>query len=166
MDQNSKISKYFKLYEIAKSNTATRMGIDNTPSPVVIERAQHHALTVLDPLREEFGPLSPQSWFRCEELERLLTWNSGFKNWCDRRNVVYGNDSWADYYARKSHPKGEGTDVEFPHVDNEALYAWIEAYIPAFDQLILECHTKGDPNSGWVHVSSRAEGNRREAFEL
>ena len=30
-----------------------------------------------------------------------------------------------------------------------------------FDQLILEFYTPGIPDSGWVHVSYKSEGNRQ-----
>ena len=160
----SSISKYFKEYEVSKSNTATRLGIDNEPSDEVMARATILATSVLDPIREQFGPLSPQSWYRSEALERAITWNSGFRRWCANRVITRSESAWVEYFARKSHPKGEAADIELPTVDNEALYNWIRDSKLVFDQLILECHTSGNPRSGWVHVSCRASNNRMQAF--
>ena len=33
-----------------------------------------------------------------------------------------------------------------------------------FDQLILEFYRKGDPKSGWVHVSYNEANNRKEVL--
>lgn len=165
MKPNSKISKYFRLYEVGKSMMATRLRIDNTPPPEVVEAAVILAETVLDPIRAEFGPLSPHSWFRCEELEKVLTWNTGFYRWCHVNRKPHDHISWPIYFRLKSHPKGEAVDIEYPHIDNEVLYLWIRDEVPMFDQLILEFYKESEPNSGWIHVSRRAEGNRRRAFE-
>jgi hypothetical protein len=165
MKPQSKISKYFRVYEIGKSAMATRLRIDNTPPVEVIDKAAILAETVLDRVRTEFGPLSPQSWFRCEDLEKVLTWNSGFARWCRINKKPHDNLSWPMYFRLKSHPRGEAVDIEYPHIDNEVLYLWIRDEVPMFDQLILEFFKPEDPNSGWVHVSRREEGNRLRAFE-
>lgn len=47
--------KHFTLKEFVKSDTARRLGIDNTPSPQVEERLCQLVDYVLDPLRREFG---------------------------------------------------------------------------------------------------------------
>jgi hypothetical protein len=164
MSPGAHISRFFKAYEVGKSQTATRLGIDNTPTPIVLERASYLARQVLDPLRVHFGPLSPQSWYRGEELEKHLTWNGGFKRWCIKHHKARGSVAWAEYFARKSHPLGEAGDIEYPNVSNAYLYDWIKANIRSFDQLILEFHVPGDPHSGWVHVSCKVEGNRNQAF--
>ena len=58
----------FKMYEVSKSRTAERDGIDNTPSAEVLERAEQVAKHILQPVRDEFGSFTPSSWFRCEAL--------------------------------------------------------------------------------------------------
>ena len=40
---------------------------------------------------------------------------------------------------------------------------WIADNID-FDQLILEFYTPGIPDSGWVHVSYKANGNRKSVL--
>jgi hypothetical protein len=61
------------------------------------------------------------------------------------------------------HCKGEAADLEIFGVANSELADWIKENL-MFDQLILEYHTPGEPNSGWVHVSYTKEinSNRKE----
>ena len=172
-----KISKHFHDWEVGKSSTAERLGIDNTPPEDVMKRATDLAVYVLDAIRVQFGAYSAQSWYRCEELEQALTWKSGFKNWCKRKGLAWAMSlaalrirpdvriAWAQYFGRKSHPKGEAADIEVTGVSNDDLYAWIEANLE-FDQLIREFPKPGQPRSGWVHVSFRKGNNRRQAFTI
>lgn len=163
---SAKISKHFKQYEIARSQTAARLGYDNSPNCEVIYRAAMLAVHVLDPIREHFNvPISPQSWYRSDELEYTLTAPS-FKKWSSKRNLDYNLEStWKSYFELKSHPKGEAVDIEIPGVSNDALYRWIQDNLE-FDQLIREFATPGDPMSGWVHVSYSVNHNRNEAFNI
>ena len=154
------ISENFTIREVGKSSTAVREGIDNTPTEEVIQRATVLADNVLEKVREHFGiPYSPGSWFRCEILEKLITRN-GFGRWCANRNIPKDADAWAEYFPRKSHPKGEAADIEVPGVSNQDLFDWIKENCE-FDQLIME----GGPD-GWIHVSCKKTGNRNEAFEI
>ena len=75
--------------------------------------------------------------------------------------------TWKDYFERKSHPRGEAADIEIPGINNDDLYHWIrdESGLE-FDQLIREFRKAGDPNSGWVHVSFRINNNRNQAFNI
>ena len=59
--------------------------------------------------------------------------------------------------------KGEAVDIECPGTGNYDVAKWIEAECD-FDQLILEFYTPGIPDSGWVHVSYKAEGNRKSVL--
>jgi hypothetical protein len=44
------------------------------------------------------------------------------------------------------------------------LARWIEQTLD-FDQLILECYTPGEPESGWVYCSYRSAGvNKKESL--
>lgn len=161
-----RISKYFWEHEVGKSATAARLGIDNTPPPIVLERASYHAINVLDPIRGWVGrPFSPSSWYRCEELERVIC-AKDYRTWCSRNQLLEDEESWSIYFSRKSHPKGEATDQEISGISNDDLYAWIRNNIPAFDQLIREYRTNNDPMSGWVHVSFSVDGNRNQVFEI
>ena len=46
---------------------------------------------------------------------------------------------------------------------NAEIAHWIVDNVP-FDQVILEFYTPGIPDSGWVHVSYNAEGNRENVL--
>ena len=62
--------------------------------------------------------------------------------------------------SKSQHCKGEAVDIECPGTSNYAVANWIEQNLD-FDQLILEFYTPGIPDSGWVHVSYKSEGNRK-----
>jgi zinc D-Ala-D-Ala carboxypeptidase len=98
---------------------------------------------VLEPVRQHFGKsFSPSSGFRSEEL-------------C----VKIGSKTTSQ------HAKGEAVDFEIPGVDNKELAYWIVDNLD-FDQLILEYYKPGVPDSGWVHVSFKGEGNRNEVLTM
>lgn len=167
---NKTLHGNFKIYEVAKSSTAIRLGIDNTPSDEVIERAEQVAIHILQPVREHFGiPFSPNSWFRCEELERAITKNS-FPKWCVRHGfATLTHDqietAWQEYFSLKSHPKGEAVDFELPGISNTYLFNWCKENLPQYDQLIAEFMKPDDPAAGWVH-GSHSENNRHQIITI
>jgi hypothetical protein len=55
---------------------------------------------------------------------------------------------------------GQAADIEVSGVANGDLATWVADNLD-FDQVILECYRKGQPNSGWVHVSYKVYGNRK-----
>lgn len=161
----TKISPHFTHREVARSQTASRWGIDNTPDSCILERATHLARNVLEPTRTYFGvPFSPSSWYRCEELERKVCFK-GYYNW--RRKFGYDDTDqrWAQYFRRKQHPTGGAADIEVPGFANDALYHYILENLE-FDQLIREFRRPDDPMSGWVHVSFNSLGNRGQHFQI
>lgn len=135
-----KLSEYFTLQEMTKSQTALRMGIDNTPDEGQLQCLTDLCRNVLDHVRSEFGPLTPSSGFRSPELCEAI----GSK-------------------ATSQHAKGEAADFEVMGVDNKELASWIVSNL-SFDQLILEYYEEGEPNSGWVHCSYTNDANRGEVL--
>ena len=135
-----KLSEYFTLQEMTKSQTALRMGIDNTPDEGQLQGLTDLCRNVLDHVRSEFGPLTPSSGFRSPELCEAI----GSK-------------------ATSQHAKGEAADFEVMGVDNKELASWIVSNL-SFDQLILEYYEEGEPNSGWVHCSYTNDANRGEVL--
>jgi zinc D-Ala-D-Ala carboxypeptidase len=124
------LSKNFYLSELVHSNTAVRLGIDNTPGEAEIESLRLVAQNILQPIRDHYKiPFSPSSGFRGLELNRLLK----------------SKDS-------SQHVKGQAVDIELPGISNLDLATWIRDNL-SYDQLILEFHTIGEPYSGWVHCS-------------
>jgi hypothetical protein len=136
-----KLSANFSLAELTKSQTATRKGIDNTPSDTHIQNLIHLAESVLQPVREHFGkPVMISSGYRSPAL-------------CE----AIGSST------KSQHARGEAADFEIHGVDNKELATWISKNT-TFDQLILEFYDEGDPNSGWVHCSAVTEGPRKQVL--
>lgn len=146
-----RVARWFRLYELTKSETADRQRIDNRiPTDEVLRSAVNLAREVLDPLRDAFGSFSPNSVFRSQALERAL------KN---------RPSSWM---STSQHTLGWACDVEITAKPTLELAQWCAKHLPQFDQIICECYdpTKG-PNSGWVHVSLVPPGrgsNRRQSL--
>lgn len=145
IDLDQKLSEHFSLREFTKSQTATRAvpPIDNTPGQEEIENLRRLCVNVLQPTRDVLGALRINSGFRCLELNR---------------HPGIGSKDTSD------HVHGYAADVECPVKSNFALAQWMASEIDDFNQIILECYTPGDPNSGWVHVSFKPSGNKNEVL--
>ena len=161
---STQLTEHFSMKEVARSYTADRNNIDNTPPEIALERAQTLSKYVLEPIRAEFRAFRPSSWFRCETLERMITVGA-FTKWAIRNSYFEPEDRWNTYFAKKSHPKGEAADIEIAGLSNDDLYNWIKSNLE-YDQLIREYAKEDDPMSGWVHVSFSKGNNRNENFKL
>ena len=125
-----KISNHISYKEAIKSNTATRLGINNIPNDYQITNMVGVAVNVFEPLREYVGgPIKINSFFRCEEL-----------------NSAIGGSS------RSQHREGRAIDMDdtFGHKTNAEMFHYIRENLN-FDQLIWEFGN--DKNPDWVHVS-------------
>ena len=118
--------KHFTLKEFVKSDTARRLGIDNTPSPQVEERLRQLVDYVLDPLREAYGrPIYVNSGYRCPALKR----------------AVGG-------VAHSQHLTGEAADITGGNCqENRRLYELLRQLQLPVDQVINE------HGFTWLHVS-------------
>lgn len=135
------LSKNLTLAECLKSNTASRLGIDNTPEDEwVIENLRAIAEHVFQPLRSAFGcPVYVSSGYRSPEL-----------------NVAIGGAK------RSQHIQGRALDLDadvFGRCTNAQIFNWIKDNVE-FDQLIWEFGTEDNPN--WVHVSYVLDGPNRK----
>lgn len=129
----------FPLSDFTKSDTAIRYGISNEPTPEHLVALKRLCEKVLQPARNALGVIRVNSGYRSKALN-------------DR---VGGS-------LTSQHCKGEAADIESRTMGNLALAQWI-ANNCEFDQLILEGYDpKKGPDSGWVHVSLKASGNRGE----
>jgi len=124
------LSANFTLKELTKSDTATRLGLDNTPDEQALENLKTLCDKVLQPVREHFG--------------KSVTVNSGYRS--PESNAAVGGSKTSD------HCKGMAADIEIVGVANADLAQWIMDNLE-YTQLILEFYTPGIPDSGWVHVS-------------
>ena len=67
-----RISQNFTLAELTKSNTATRLGISNTPDKEGIHKLRLLATELLQPLRNAVGALRVTSGYRSESLNKAI----------------------------------------------------------------------------------------------
>lgn len=139
MTSIAKLSKYFSLAEMTRSEAAQRGGFNNTPGPEETANLVALCTNVLDPLREA--------------KKKPIRVNSGFRG--ERANAAVGGSKTSQ------HCKGEAADVEIDGYDNKQLAKDIIDMKLPFDQIILEFYRPGDPNSGWVHVSHKRAGKQR-----
>ena len=133
------LSQNFSLEELTKSQTATRKGIDNTPSPTHQANLQSLCTHVLQPIRDHFS--------------RVVTISSGYRS--PELCTAIGSK------ITSQHAKGEAADFEIFGVSNKELADYIH-YNVNYDQLSLEYWNESDPNSGWVHCSYSEGNNRRQ----
>ena len=134
-----KLTANFSLSELTKSQTATRKGIDNTPSPEHQENLKLLCEAVLQPVREHFG--------------RVVTVTSGYRS--PELCTAIGSK------ITSQHARGEAADFEIFGVSNKELADYIHEHLD-YDQLILEYWNESDPNSGWVHCSYSEGKNRKQ----
>ena len=132
-----KLSENFTMAEFIKSDTANRLGIDNTPEGEHLENAKALFENVVQKVRDHSGPTVINSGYRCPELNE----------------AVRGSKT-------SQHCHGEAADIEVPGVANGDLAQWIVDNLE-FDQVILEFYTPGQPSSGWVHVTYKKDGSNR-----
>jgi len=133
------LSANFSLKELTKSDTATRLGIDNTPNQETIDNLKMLCQKVLQPVREHFG--------------KSVTVNSGYRS--PESNAAVGGSKTSD------HCRGYAADIEISGVPNAELAQWIMDNLD-YTQLILEFYTQGIPDSGWVHVSYDANHLKKQ----
>lgn len=120
----------FSLHELSKSETALRMGFDNTPDEEATENLRLLCEKVLQPVRDHY--------------KKGVKVNSAYRS--PESNAAVGGSKTSD------HCKGMAADIEIPGVANAELAQWIMDNLD-YTQLILEFYTPGIPDSGWVHVS-------------
>jgi uncharacterized protein YcbK (DUF882 family) len=150
--QDDLVSRNFRLRELTKSETASRLRINNSfPSRAELRAAVYLCRNVLQPVREALGPFSPNSVFRGQALERVL------------------KKKRADWTSGSQHTLGQACDIEIPGMPTLQLAEWVTRHLN-FDQVICECYDPAEGrNSGWVHVSIVPPGaglNRRKQLSF
>ena len=137
------ISKHISYKEGIRSNTATRLGIENKPNEEQLENMKLLAEKVFEPLRLEVGgPIKVNSFFRSPELNKAIGGSS-----------------------KSQHCNGQAMDIDdtFGHMKNAEMYYFIKEELD-FDQMIWEFGDDGNPD--WVHVSYRSpEKNRNRCLK-
>ena len=124
------ISKNVSYKEAIKSNTATRLGIENLPDEQQIDNMKLVAEKIFQPLRKFVGgPIKINSFFRSPDLNRAIGGSS-----------------------KSQHCLGLAMDLDdtFGHKTNAQMFEWIRENLD-YDQMIWEFGS--DKNPAWVHVS-------------
>lgn len=132
--------KHFTMNEMTRSATARRKGINNSPSPQVMQNITQLVEKILDPLREAWGqPIIVSSGYRCPTLNRLV-----------------------GGAANSQHTLGQAADIHTVSdkpADNKRLFELIQRLRLPYDQLIDEY------GYNWIHVSYGPR-NRRNILHL
>ncbi|NEQ97265.1 MAG: hypothetical protein F6K30_11165 [Cyanothece sp. SIO2G6] len=129
------LSRNFTLFEMIRSETADRLGLNNTPNAQEIANLRRLACNLLQPARDALGPLRITSGFRSTALNRAV---GGVPN--------------------SDHRFGYAADVIPVNVGTRAFAEWVVRNAQ-FDQIILEFGTLQNPS--WIHVSINPN-NRRQ----
>jgi len=143
-----KLSKNLSLSEMLKSRTASRLGINNTPTPEHIDNMKELARHIFQPVRSYFGvPIKISSGYRSSDLNKAI--GGSFRRVARK------------YVATSQHCKGQAVDIDrdgHSAPNNTELFNYIKDNLD-FDQLIWEFGTDEKPD--WVHVSYNPHGDQR-----
>ena len=125
-----RISEHVSYREGVKSNTATRLNIDNTPDSYALSNMSAISIHLFEPLRRWVGgPIKINSFYRSEKL-----------------NQAIGGSS------RSQHCQGRAIDIDdiFGYKTNAEMFNYLKGNLN-FDQIIWEFGD--DKNPDWVHMS-------------
>lgn len=140
--KEKKMSEFFTISELCRSDSARKHNIDNTPTDDVRKRLETLITRLLDPVRRRWGfPIRVTSGFRSPELNRKVGGAAG-----------------------SQHLRGEAADITAGDLEkNKRLFGMIiemqRAGEIVFDQLIDE---KGYL---WLHISF-SSNNRNQVLHL
>jgi hypothetical protein len=131
------MDRQISLKELLFSETATRLGIDNTPTDQVLINLQTLIYEVIEPIINQFGDIKITSGYRSPELCKAI-----------------GSSTTSQ------HTLGQAVDCEVIGVPNKELADWVVKNL-TYDQVILEFWKPEEINSGWVHISYNKSNNRK-----
>ena len=144
-----RLSKNFTLKELIRSNTALRLGIDNSPSKEGILKLTLLATSLLQVIRDRIGPLRITSGYRSPQLSEAIS-GSG---------------------ANSQHCRYEAVDMQYVKrgkMDNIKIYDALINLDLDYDQCILEFGNATehiDPTEpDWIHLSWKVVDNRRQTL--
>lgn len=121
--------KYFTFKELTRSDTASRLKLDNTPSWDAVQCLYDLVVDVLDPIRVLWGaPIYVTSGYRCRELNAAVGGVDGSYhmagNGCAAADITAGNKK-----------------------QNRKLFELIQESEIIFEELI--CENGGE----WIHIA-------------
>ena len=121
------LSKNFSLDELTHTDT----GVSNVPNDEQRSNLVLVACTLLQPVRDEFGPIRVSSGFRSPEVHAAIKETQG-----------------APTSNTSQHLLGEAADFIPLEADLETVFQWCKKNL-VFGQLILE----GNLGKRWIHIS-------------
>lgn len=134
------LSKNLSLKEVIKSNTATSLGISNTPEDWEIKNLVAVAQNIFQPIRDHFGiPIGVSSGYRSKELNKAI-----------------GGSKYSQ------HMIGEALDIDADihgGVTNAEIFNYVKNNLE-WDQMIWEFGDDEQPD--WVHISYKQMGKNRK----
>lgn len=134
------ISEHITLGEATMSPTAKAKGIDNTPTPDIIENMKYVAVNVFEKVRAHFNkPIKVSSFYRSPKLNQVIGGSA-----TSQHSLGLAMDMDGDVYGSPS---------------NKEIFEYIKNNLN-FDQLIVEGITNGQ--IAWIHCSLKKNGNRKE----
>jgi hypothetical protein len=134
-----RLSKNFVLSEITRSNTAKRLGLSNEPTKEHLENMQRLISNLIQPMRDDVGPIRISSGYRSKALNRAIGGST-----------------------KSQHCKGQALDLQFwaeGKMNNKVIYDWILDSGLEFDQMINEF------DFAWIHISLKKDKNRKDVLE-
>lgn len=148
------MAKYFSYYEFIKSDTATKLGIDNTPTSERIQNNILKLMRVMDKIRTEWTEYCKE---HCLGTAAIIV-NSGYR--CPALNKALNGSKTS------AHMIGAAVDFEALNGHNKELFEVTkkvlkENEIP-FDQLLDEY------NLSWIHlgIKNKSGETRGQIFEI
>lgn len=137
------LSKNLSLKEAIKSNTATRLGISNTPEDWEIKNLVAVAQNIFQPIRDHFGvPIGVSSGYRSKELNKAI-----------------GGSKYSQ------HMIGEALDIDadiYGKVTNAEIFNYVKNNLE-WDQMIWEFGNDEEPD--WVHISYKQSGKNKKEIK-
>lgn len=119
------LSPHFTLSELIRTSS----GLHNDPTIIEINALRALCTTLLEPVRNRFGPVLIHSGFRSKAVNAKI---GGAKS--------------------SQHMRGEAADFHCPGATLEHVMRWIVVESELhYGQVILEGHTAGEPT--WIHFS-------------
>lgn len=132
------LSPHFTLAQLCYSDTAKKLGIDNTPPAYVIENLRLLCENILEKVYAKFGKVQINSAYRSPRVNKSVGGSS-----------------------TSQHTTGQAADIEVIGISNYKVAMWIKENLK-YDQLILEeCKNPNDINDGWIHVSYNPRRERK-----
>lgn len=138
--QRTHFTPHFTRYELTRSGIAIEHDLPNEPNLKQEQALRLLAIHILEPLRQQFGPIVISSGFRTPQVNRL-----------------------AGGVSNSQHLRGEAADIVVGDTERALrLFHYIRTHLD-FDQLIWE--PAGSPSPRWLHVSyTTRHANRHQVI--